>query len=171
MAKPLTLPPLSDTQVAELRQCYETATNANLRLRYQMVLLAHQGRSVAEIATIVFRSRDTVERVLKRFLRAGVAAIPRRKAPGLAPTVTPEWKAELLRVIDLDPHTVGVHSANWTTGLLATHLAATTGITVTAETVRLYLHAAGYVCKRPTWTLKRKAEAQPGYVGNACGWR
>src|SRR5229473_377223 len=119
MAKPLTLPPLSETQVTDLRQRYDTATDANLRLRSQMVLLAHQGRSVAEIATIVFRSRDTVERVLKRFLRAGVAALPRRKAPGLVPTVTPEWKAELLRVIDLAPHTVGVHSANWTTGLLA----------------------------------------------------
>jgi transposase len=171
MAKPLTLPPLSNTHMAELRQLYNTTTNANLRLRYQMVLLAHQGRSVAEIATIVFRSRDTVERVLKRFRHGGVAAIPRRKAPGMVPTVTPEWKAELLRVIDLDPHTVGIQSANWTTGLLATYLAGTTQIAVTAETVRLYLHAAGYVCKRPTWSLKRKAEEQPGYVGNACGWR
>ena len=136
-----------------------------------MVLLAHQGRTVAEIAAIVFRSRDTVERVLNRFLHGGVAALPPHKAPGMAPTVTPEWKAELLRVIDLDPHTVGVPSANWTTRLLAVYLATTTGITVTAETVRLYLRVAGYVCKRPTWTLKRKAEEQPGYVGNASGWR
>jgi transposase len=136
-----------------------------------MVLLAHQGRSVAEIATIVFRSRDTVERVLKRFLQGGIAAIPPRKAPGMAPTVTPAWKAELLRVIDLDPPTVGVRSANWTTGLLATYLASQTQIPVTDETVRLYLRAAGYVCKRPTWTLKREAAEQPGYVGNACGWR
>jgi transposase len=103
-----------------------------------------------EIAPIVFRSRDTVERVLKRFLHGGVAAIPRRKAPGMVPTVTPEWQAELLRVIDLDPQTVGIHSANWTTGLLATYLAGKTQIAVTDETVRLYLRAAGYVCKRPT---------------------
>lgn len=171
MAQPLALPPLTDSQVTELRQLYDTAPAAKLRLRAQMVLLAHQGRSVAEIAAIVFRSRDTVERVLPRFLRGGVAALRPRKAPGLAPTVTPEWKAELLRVIDLDPHTVGVSSANWTTGLLATYLATTTRITVTAETVRLYLRTAGYVCKRPTWTLKRKAQEQPGYVGNACGWR
>jgi transposase len=171
MANPLTLPPLSNTQVTELHQLYETAADAKLRRRAQMVLLAQQGRAVAEIATIVFRSRDTVERTLKRFLQGGVAALPPRKAPGMAPTVTPEWKAELLRVIDLDPHTVGVHSANWTTGLLATYLATHTRITVTAETVRLYLRAAGYVCKRPTWTLKRKAEEQPGYVGNASGWR
>jgi len=171
MAKALTLPPLSHAQVTELRQLYETAAHPKLRLRAQMVLLAHQRRAVAEIAAIVFRSRDTVERVFKRFLQGGVAALPPRKALGMAPTVTPEGKAELLRVIDLDPHTVGVPSANWTTGLLATYLAHTTQIAVTAETVRLALHAAGYVCKHPTWPLKRKAEEQPGYVGNASGWR
>ena len=171
MATPLTLPPLSDTQVIELRQLYDTTTNAKLRLRARIMLLAHQGRSVAEIAAIILRSRDTVERVLKRFFQGGLAALPPGTAPGRAPTVTPEWHAELLRVIDLDPHTVGVRSANWTTRLLATYLAGKTQVAVTAETVRLYLHATGDVCKRPTWTLKRKAEAQPGYVGNACGWR
>jgi transposase len=171
MAKPLTLPPLSDPQVTELQQVYNMTPHAKLRLRSHIVLLAQQGRSVAEIAAIVLRSRDTVERVLKRFLQGGIAALPPRTAPGRTPTVTPEWQAELLRVIDLDPHTVGVSSANWTTGLLTTYLAAQTQITVTAETVRLYLWKAGYVCKRPTWTLKRKAEEQPGYVGNASGWR
>jgi transposase len=169
MVKPLTLPSLSQTQVAELRQLYETAPDANLRLRAQMVLLAHQGRSVAEIATIVSRSRDTVERVLRRYLYGGVAALPRRKAPGMAPTVTPEWKAELLRVIELDPRTVGVPRANWTTRLLATYLAAKTNITVTAETVRLYLRAAGYVCKRSTWTRKCTAEEPPGDVETPAG--
>jgi putative transposase len=150
---------------------YDTTIKAKLRLRAQVVLLAHQGRSVADIATIIFRSRDTVERVLKRFLQGGIAALPPRTAPGRTPTVTPAWKAELLRVIDLDPHTVGVRSAHWTTSLLATYLAAKTQVAGTAETVRLYLRAAGGVCKRPTWTLKRQAEEQPGSVGNASGWR
>jgi hypothetical protein len=53
MAKPLTLPSLSHTQVTALRQLYDTASEANLRLRSQMVLLTHQGRSVTEIATVV----------------------------------------------------------------------------------------------------------------------
>jgi transposase len=171
MAKPLTLPPLSHTHGTKLRHLYATAAHAKLRLRAQMVLRAHQGRSVAAMATMVFRRRDTVERVLNRFLRGGVAALPPRKAPGMAPTVTPEWKAALLRVIDLAPHTVGVHSANGTTGLVATSLAAKTQMTVTAETVRLSLREAGYGCKRPTWTRKRQAAEPPGYGGNACGWR
>lgn len=58
-------------------------------------------------------------------------------------------------------------SANWSTGLLAEYLAGQTGIRVDQETVRLYLHALGYVCKRPTWSLKRRAEMQPEFVGNA----
>jgi hypothetical protein len=41
------------------------------------------------------------------------------------------------------------------------------GITVDRETVRLYLHAHDYVCKRPTWTLKRKPAEQEGCVANA----
>ena len=162
----LTIPPLDEATVATLRTRYDATTDADLRLRYQMILLAHQGRAVGEIAVIVFRSRDTVERVLKRFRDGGLDAVPRRFAPGSPATVTPHWTAELLRVIELDPHTVGVDSANWTTGLLASYLAERTGIAVSDETVRTTLHAHDYVCKRPTWTLKRKAEEQPGYVGN-----
>jgi transposase len=167
MPKPLRLPPLDEATLADLRQRYDATPDADLRLRYQMVLLAHQGRSVTEIATIVLRSHDTVTRLLNRFRSGGLDAVPRRNAPGGPPTLTPAWTSELLRVIDLDPHTVGVNSANWTTGLLATYLAEQTGITVSDETVRSALHSHGYVCKRPTWSLKRKAEQQDGYVGNA----
>ena len=75
----------------------------------------------------------------------------------------------MLRVIELDPHEVGVSSANWTTELLAEYLGQHTGIQVTEETVRVYLHAHGYVYKRPTWTLQRKAGEQADYVGKECG--
>jgi transposase len=163
----LTIPPLDDRTLADLRARYDATTDADLRLRYQMILLAHQHRAVAEIAQITYRSRDTVERVLTRFRDGGLDAVPRRFAPGSAPTITSAWTAELLRVIELDPHAVGVNGATWTTGLLASYLAEHTGIAVSAETVRVALHAHDYVCKRPTWTLKRRAEAQDGYVGNA----
>ena len=76
-------------------------------------------------------------------------------------------RAELLRVIEVDPHEVGQDTANWTTERLADYLGQQTGIQVTEETVRVYLHAHGYVCKRPTWTLRRKAEEKAEYVGNA----
>ncbi len=76
-------------------------------------------------------------------------------------------RAELLRVIELDPHEVGQDTANWTTERLADYLGQHTNVRVTEETVRVYFHAHDYVCKRSSWTLRRKAEEKADYVGNA----
>lgn len=167
MPRPLTIPPLDATTSTALRHRYDIATDPEERLRYQVIWLAHLGQRVTRIAETVLRSHDTVVRVLRRYLDGGLDAVPRRAAPGPTPTITPAWEAELLRVIEFDPHTVGVPSANWTTGLLAAYLAQQTGIAVSDETVRLALHTHDYVCKRPTWTLRRRANAQAGYLGNA----
>lgn len=167
MPRPLAFAPLDPPTLAEVTQRFNLTHDAETRLRFQMVLLAHQGLTPSQIAPLVLRSHDTVTRVLHRFREGGCDAVPRRKAPGPTRQVTPAWEAELLRVIERDPHTVGVKTPNWTTQLLAEYLTAHTGIAVGLETVRTYLHAHDYVCKRPTWTLKRKAEEQPGYRGNA----
>jgi transposase len=169
MTAPITLPPLDTATLAELRRRYEETLNVESRTRYQMLLLAQQAYKVPQIARIVLRSEDTVARVLKRFLAAGLDAVPRRTPPGRERRVTAAWEAELLRVIELDPHEVGQDTANWTTERLAGYLGQHTGVQVTEETVRVYLHAHDYVCKRPTWTLRRKAEQKADYVGNACG--
>lgn len=165
MPRPLVIPPLDEATAAEVRRRYDATPDPETRLRYQMVWLAHRGQRVPRIAEAVLRSADTVARVLHRFLAGGLGAVPRRTAPGPAPAVTPAWEAELLRVVELSPRAVEVPAANWTTGLLAAHLAERTGVAVGAEAVRLALHAGGYVCKRPTWTPERRAAEQPGYVG------
>jgi transposase len=165
--RPLTIPPLDVATSAEVRRRYDATDDPEDRLRYQVVWLAHVGKHAPEIARRVLRSPATVRRILHRFRDGGLEAVPRRTAPGPERTVTPAWEAELLRVIDLDPHEVGVQSANWTTGLLAAYLAERAGIAVSDETVRQYLLAHEYVCKRPTWTLQRRAAEQDGYLGNA----
>jgi transposase len=167
MPTPIIVSPLDAATLQELTRRFNQTANAETRLRYQMVLLAHQGYAVSQISPIVLRSHDTVGRVLHRFREHGLDAVPRRTAPGRQRQVTPAWEAELLRVIELDPRSVGVPSANWTTTLLAQYLTQQTGVSVGLETVRTYLHRHDYVCKRPTWTLKRKAEEQEGYQGNA----
>jgi transposase len=169
MTAPITLSPLDTTTLAELRQRYEETPKVENRTRYQMILLALQRYKVPQIARIVLRSEDTVARVLKRFLAGGLDAVPRRTPPGRERRVTAAWEGELLRVIEVDPHEVGQDTANWTTERLADYLGQHTGVQVTEETVRVYLHAHDYVCKRSTWTLRRKAEEKADYVGNACG--
>ena len=137
---------------AAVADCYERTADPETRARCQILLLAgEQSLSVREIAPVVRRAKATVNWVLRRFIEAGLPGLPRRSAPGPAPSVALAW------VIDQDLHDLGVPSANWTMALLAAYLARQTGIAVDQETVRRYLHRLGYVCKRPTWTLAHKA--------------
>ena len=150
----------------ELERRYDTARDAETRTRYQVLLLAGAGRSTTEVATLVRRSPDTVWRVVRRYQRQGPDGVPHRPRPGHRGRIPVAWDQELGRVIELDPHAVGVASAVWTTGLLADYLAGATGHRLHLETVRRHLHQLGYVCKRPGWTLKRKAEEDPAWAGN-----
>jgi len=158
---------LTEDERADLEQHFETTRDAETRLRYQMVLLAAAGRAASQIAPIVRRSVDTVQRVLRRYRDEGAAGVPHRPRPGRPAEVPAAWQEELCRVIEEDPHTVGVTSANWTTRLLAAYLATKTGHCTGIETVRVQLHRAGYVCKRARWTLQRRAEEEPEWAKNA----
>jgi transposase len=158
---------LTDDAQAAVEQGFETTGDAETRLRYQMVLLAAQGYTAPQIAPLVRRSATTVQRVLRRYQHEGLAGVPHRPRPGRPSPVPAAWEAELRRVMALDPHTVGVASANWTTGLLARYLAEQTDYQASLETVRVHLHQAGYVCKRPTWTLAHRAETEPEWAKNA----
>ena len=150
----------------ELVRRYDAARDAETRTRYHIVLLAGAGRTAEAVAAAVRRSPDTVWRVLHRYQAEGPDGVPHRRRPGHRGRIPAAWEAELRRVIELDPRPLGVPSAVWTTGLLAEHLAAATGHRVHLETVRRHLHQADYVCKRPGWSLKRKAQEQPGWAKN-----
>ena len=162
---------LTDTARAALIARFNATRDADARLHYQMVLLAAGGRTAPQIAPLVQRSAVAVWRVLTRYRTAGPQGVlprprPGRPRAGRPRAAPPAWLAELRRVIELDPHAVGVDSATWTTGLLAGYLARATGHRASLETVRLALHRAGYGCKRPGWVLKRKAEEDPAWAGN-----
>ena len=165
------MPPLRVTlepaAQAELERRYHTTRHAETRTRYQMVLLSAQGHAASQIATLTRRSPDTVRRVLTRYLAGGPDAVPHRPHPGQPPHYPPAWEAELVRVAEEDPRGLGVDSALWSCRLLADYLAEVTGHRAGIETVRTALHRAGFVCKRPVWTLSRKAQSQPGWAKNA----
>src|SRR6266566_1354940 len=124
---------------AELERRYHTTRDATTRTRYQIVLLNAQGHTPPQIAQLVRSSADTVRRVLNRYLAGGADAVPHRPHPGQPPHYPPGWEQELVRV------------AEYRAGI---------------ETVRVALHRAGFVCKRPRWVLSRKAQAQPGWAKN-----
>jgi transposase len=152
---------------AELTERFEATRDAQTRLRYQMVLLAADGMTAPQIAPLVRRSVATVERVLRRYRQEGADGVPPRSRPGRAPTAPAAWRAELARVIDLDPHTVGVPSAVWSLRLLAGYLAEVTGHQAGLTQVWRALHALDFVCKRPVHSVKHKAQSQPDWPKKA----
>jgi transposase len=134
-------------------------------------LLAGAGRTAEAVAAAVRRSPDTVWRVVRRYQAEGPDGVPHRRRPGHRDRIPAAWEAELRRVVELDPRPLGVPSAVWTTRLLAEYLAGVTGHRAAVDTVRVWLHRLGFVCKRPGWSLKRKATEQPGWAKNGSGWR
>ena len=68
-------------------------------------------------------ARRTVRRVLHRFRDGGLDAVPRRTAPGPSAPSRPPGRPSCCASSSWTRTTVGVPSANWTTGLLAAYLA------------------------------------------------
>lgn len=83
--------------------------------------------------------------------------------------MTLAWQKALAEAMKLGPEACGVSRPTWNAPLLAKYLAKKTGISVSESTVRRALARLGYVCRRPTWTLRHKAEEQPDYYPKKLG--
>lgn len=165
MRPPLLVGSLSEEAIATLEARYHQTHDADERTRCQIVLLSHQGLTPPAIAEIVRWKARSVKRVIRRYQAKGLAALRdgRHRNSGQDPTVTPEWEAKLLEVVEEDPRKLGVNRATWTAQLLADYLTQETGIQVGEERVRHYLHRHDYAPLRPTWTVAHKARQDPEY--------
>jgi hypothetical protein len=82
MAVPLQVR-LNEEQRSEVERRYLAARDADTRTRFQMTLMAADGKSAPQIGWLVRRSEDAVRRVLRRFLHHGLAAVARRQSPAV----------------------------------------------------------------------------------------
>jgi transposase len=157
------MPPLDAAEMAALEHDYRYADKPIVRQRSQIVLLAYELDTQAQVAKIARCSVDTVRRTLHLYRQGGSAALgahPQR-AQGV---VSLAWQRALAEAMRLGPQACGVPRPTWTATLLANYLAEKTGIAVSECTVRRGLALLDYVCRRPTWTLRHKAEEQPSYA-------
>jgi transposase len=129
-----------------------------------MVLLSHRGYPPRQIAAITGQSDETVRRWLQRFQDRGCPGLREAPRPGRPPKVTPAVEQLLRQWALLAPRQLGVHRPTWTTANLARLVERLLGVRVTDECIRLHLHRLDFVCRRPTWTVKHLAQAQPGYA-------
>lgn len=156
-------------QVEHLLRSTDAATYRHARV----VLLSAQGQKVAQIMAAAGLSDRQIRLIVHRFNADGVAALPRRKAPGrkrLCDAATRTALAELLR---RPPTDFGIESATWTGAELAA-VAKQQGIVpdLSARTARREIQRAGYRWQQAKrWSAqepeyeRKKTAAAPGATG------
>lgn len=164
MRPPLKLNPVRGRQLKRLREMYDQAQCPRLRRRAQIVLLAQAGYAVVEIVQITRQSPWTVRRWLHRFMAEGCDGLWEAPRSGRPPEITPAIELFLREAIVKSPRDYGLARPNWTASLLRRVIKRRFKCEVSDDCVWQHLHAVGGVCRRPTWTVRHRAEAQPGYA-------
>lgn len=157
-------PRLSAPERAALDHDYRFDPDPLVRRRSHIVLLASDLETQSEVARVVRCSPDTVRRTLALYQQGGRSHL--RRTPALewhAAKRTLAWQKALAAALEQGPEACGVPRPTWTAPLLAQYLAEQTGIAVSEMTVRRGLASLGYVCRRPVWTVRHKAEEQADY--------
>jgi len=164
MRPPLKLKPVRGRQLNRLREMYDQAECPRQRRHAQTVLLAQGGYETTEIAQITRQSCWTVRRWLHRFLADGCEGLWEGLRSGRPPEITPTIELFLREALVKSPREYGQAQPNWTTVLLRKVIKRRFKCEVSDECVRQHLHDVDGVCRRPTWTVRHRAEAQPGYA-------
>ena len=169
MRQPLQLKPIRGQQFKRLHKMYDQADCPRLRRRVQMVLLAQAGFVTQEIAQIARQSPLTVRRWLHRFASEGCAGLLEAPRSGRPPAITSVIEAFLRAAVAQSPRAYGYARPGWTTALLAQLVRRQFKRSVTDECIRQHLAQVEVVCRRPTWTVKYRAQEQPGYAQKKAG--
>lgn len=126
-------------------------------LALHLLLLCAAGRTPSEVAAVLFCSRSSVYRIVQAYRAGGLTFDdPAAEDAGRARVrmLTPTLKRSLLAILKAVPHACGWCRTRWSCATLALELQARRGLTVSAETVRRWLHELGWVWKRAKLVAK-----------------
>lgn len=152
---------MSRTTIVEIPPAEQAQLLAEVRrarygylLAVHILLLCAAQRTPTEIAGVLFCSRSTVYRVVKAYragqwegLAAGVEVGQERSQQRL-PVPAPALRRSVLAILYSVPRLCGWCRTRWSCATIALELHARRGVTVSAETVRRWLHALDWEWKR-----------------------
>lgn len=124
-------------------------------LALHILLLCAAGWTPTAIAAALFCSRTSVYRAVAAYRRGqldlGLAADAAANSPRVPRA---GLKRSLLALLKRAPRAFGWCRVRWSCACLAAELAARRGVSISQETVRRWLHEAGYVWKRARHTAR-----------------
>lgn len=163
-------PVLSAAERAALEQDFRRPPDPLVRQRSPIVLLSTEAATQAEVGRLARCSTDTVRRALALFRAGGRSALGRAPAaPWPARQRHLAWQKALAEALERGPEGCGVARPSGTAPLRVAHRRATPGIQTRERTVRRGLASREFVGRRPTGTVRHKAEEQAGYAGKETG--
>lgn len=122
-----------------------------------ILLLCAAGRNPTAIAAVLFCSRSTVYRVVKAYRAGELEGIEEEgvaSPPAQRPVLGPALKRSVLAILTAVPRACGWCRTRWSCATIALTLQARRGLTVSAETVRRWLHALDWEWKRAKLVAK-----------------
>lgn len=129
--------------------------------RAQALLLLDENESVADIATLLRVSRQTIYNWVERFQARRTRSVPERlrDAPrdGRPATVGEIIDDLLDELLDSDPREFGYRSTVWTAALFQQYLSESFGLPASARSVQYALQRLAVHWKRPRHTLALRA--------------
>jgi len=127
-------------------------------LPLHILLLCAAGRHPTEIAAVLFCSRSSVYRTVRAYqagaLDWGHDAQGRLVPPARTTVLFPTLRRSLLALLKAPPRAYGWCRTRWSCATLAMTLQVTRGFTISAETMRRWLHEIGWVWKRAKLVAK-----------------
>ena len=99
-----TLTPAESRLIEEL---FKTAPQARVRRRANAVRLSSRGCTVRQIAEVIGCARQTVRNCFDHFESGGVGALRDKPRSGRPPVATPDFRAQLVKVVKTPPDKLG----------------------------------------------------------------
>jgi putative transposase len=156
------MPKSTCVEIPEEEQAWMLAALRRARYGYllalHILLLCADGRNPTEIAMVLFCSRSSVYRAVWAY-RKGTLALEyddhgRLTLPVRTTVLVPTLRRSLLALLKATPHAYGWCRTRWSCAALALTLQTRRGVTVSAETMRRWLHEIGWVWKRAKLVAK-----------------
>jgi putative transposase len=127
-------------------------------LPLHILLLCATGRHPTEIAAVLFCSRSSVYRTVRAYQEGALDweydAQGRLVPPVRTTVLLPTLRRSLLALLKTPPRAYGWCRTRWSCATLALTLQVNRGLTVSAETMRRWLHEIGWVWKRAKLVAK-----------------
>ena len=145
--------PVSEAE--RLDTLFRSTDDLKLRVRLQIVLMAHRGRARQDIAADLGAHRKTVTRWINAYCADGVDGLRPRKAKGTPGKIPKTLAEEIKRWVIKGPAEQGLDRANWTHAELADHLLKTKGIRTSRSAMQRFCSGIDIRLYRPTYRHDR----------------